>query len=43
MHGLAYTNLFVRKGSTTVKLSIQQTSGDEEKLKALARKALPRF
>lgn len=43
MHGLDYTNLFVRKGSTTVKLSIQQTSGDEEKLKALARKALPRF
>lgn len=43
MHGLDYTNLFVRKGSTTVKLSIRETSGDEEKLKALARKALPRF
>jgi hypothetical protein len=36
-------NLFVKKGGTTVKLSLQETSGDEEKLKALAQKALRRL
>ncbi|MGC3974849.1 MAG: hypothetical protein QM771_10760 [Nitrospira sp.] len=43
MQGLNYVNLFVKKGNATVKFSIQETSGDEEKLKALAQKALPRF
>jgi hypothetical protein len=43
MHGINYVNLFVKKGGTTVKLSIQETHGDEEKLKALAKKALNRF
>jgi hypothetical protein len=43
MQGLNYVNLFVKKGGTTVKLSLQETSGDEEKLKALAQKALRRL
>lgn len=43
MQGLNYVNLFVRKGGTTVKFSIKETSGDEDKLKALARKGVSRF
>ena len=43
MHGLNYVNLYVKKGSTTINLSIQETTGDEEKVKALAQKALRRF
>ncbi len=43
MHGINYVNLFVKKGGTTVKLSIQETADDEEKLKTLARTALNRF
>jgi hypothetical protein len=43
MHGINYVNLFIKKGGTTVKLSIQETAGDEEKLKALAQKAVRRF
>jgi len=43
MHGLNYLNLFVKKGSVTVKFSLQETAGDEDKLKALAQKALGRF
>ncbi|MBA5865956.1 MAG: hypothetical protein GDA67_04570 [Nitrospira sp. CR1.3] len=43
MHGLNYVNLFVKKGTVTVKFSLQETVGDEDKLKALAQKALGRF
>ncbi|MBX3235525.1 MAG: hypothetical protein KF814_05190 [Nitrospiraceae bacterium] len=43
MHGLNYTNLYVKKGGTTIKLSMQETIGDVEKLKPLAQKALRRF
>ena len=43
MHGINYVNLFIKKGNTTVKLSIRETAGDEEKLKALAQKAVRRF
>ncbi len=43
MHGINYVNLFIKKGATTVKLSIQETAGDEEKLKALGQKAIRRF
>jgi hypothetical protein len=43
MHGINYVNVFIKKGDTTVKLSIRETGGDEEKLKALAQKAVRRF
>ena len=43
MHGLDYVNLFIKKGTVTVKLSLKETAGDEDKLKALARTALNRF
>ncbi|ULA69954.1 MAG: hypothetical protein LZF62_480152 [Nitrospira sp.] len=43
MHGLNYVNLYVKKGHTTINVSIQETAGDEEKVKALAEKALRRF
>ncbi|GKS57214.1 hypothetical protein YTPLAS18_07410 [Nitrospira sp.] len=43
MHGLDYVNLFVKKGGTTVKLSIKETAEDEAKLRALAQKAVGRF
>lgn len=43
MHGLTYVNLYVKKGGTTINVSIQETAGDEEKVKALAQKALRRF
>lgn len=43
MHGLKYVNLYIKKGDTTINLSIQETAGDEDKVKALAQKALRRF
>ena len=43
MQGLNYVNLFVKKGGTTVKFSIKETSGDENKLKMLAKKGVERF
>ena len=43
MHGLDYGSLFVKKGSTTVKFSIKETAGDEDKVKVLAQKAVGRF
>lgn len=41
--GVDYINLFVRKGDILVELSLKETAGDEEKLKALAQKAVRRF
>lgn len=41
--GLDYLDLYIKKGSTTVKLSIKETAGDEDKVKALAQKAVGRF
>ena len=43
MHGLNYVDLFIKKGSTTIKISLKETDGDEEKLKMLGKKAVGRF
>lgn len=43
MHGLDYVDLFIKKGGVTVKLSLHETAGDEQKLKQLAQKALGRL
>jgi hypothetical protein len=43
MHGLDYVNLFIKKGTVTVQLSLKETTGDEDKLKALGQKAVGRF
>lgn len=42
-HGLDYVDLYIKKGTTLVKLSLRESAGDEEKLKALGRKAVGRF
>ncbi|MDH4195705.1 MAG: hypothetical protein OEV70_16345 [Nitrospirota bacterium] len=41
--GLDYVDLYIKKGSTTVKLALKETTGDEEKLKTLGQKAVGRF
>lgn len=38
--GLDYVDLYIKKGSTTVKLSLKEAAGDEDKL---AKKAVGRF
>jgi hypothetical protein len=43
MHGLDYVDLFIKKGAVTVKLSLKESAGDEDKVKALAQKSLARF
>ncbi|BCA53220.1 hypothetical protein W02_03600 [Nitrospira sp. KM1] len=43
MHGLDYVNLFIKKQGVTVKLSLKESAGDEDKLKTLAQKAVGRF
>lgn len=43
MHGLDYVDLFIRKGKTTIQLSLKESAGDEEKLKTLGRKAVDRL
>jgi hypothetical protein len=43
MHGLDYVNLFIKKGTVTVQLSLKETAGDEAKLKALGQNAVGRF
>jgi hypothetical protein len=43
MHGLDYVDLFIKKGTVTVQLSLKETAGDEDKLKALGQKAVGRF
>ena len=43
MHGLDYVDLFIKKGTVTVRLSLKETAGDEDKLKALGQKAVGRF
>ena len=43
MFGLDYVDLYIKKGGTTVKLSLKETAGDEDKLKKLAQKAVGRF
>lgn len=43
MHGLNYVDLFIKKGSATIKLSLQETTGDENKLKVLGQKAVGRL
>ena len=43
MHGLDYVNLFIKKGETTIQLSLKETAGDEEKLKTLGKKAVGRL
>jgi hypothetical protein len=41
--GLKYVDLYIKKGSTTVKIALKETAGDEDKVKALAQKAVGRF
>lgn len=41
--GLDYVDLYIKKGAVTVKLALQYTAGDEDKLKALGQKAVARF
>lgn len=41
--GLDYVDLYIKKGTALVKLSLRETTGDEEKLKALGHKAVGRF
>jgi hypothetical protein len=43
MHGIDYVNLFIKKKDVTVKLSLKESAGDEDKLKVLAQKAVGRF
>jgi hypothetical protein len=43
MHGLDYVDLFIKKGKATIKLSLKETAGDEEKLKTLGKKAADRL
>ena len=43
LHGLDYVDLFIKKKDVTVQLSLKGTAGDEDKLKALAQKAVGRF
>lgn len=43
LHGLDYVNLYVRKNNRTINLALQYTSGDEDKVKALAQRALARM
>lgn len=40
---LDYVDLYIKKGTPLVKLSLRETIGDEEKLKTLGRKAVGRF
>ncbi len=42
-HGLDYVDLYIKKGGTTVKIAIKETAGYEDKVKALAQKAVGRF
>lgn len=39
MHGLDYVDLFIKKEAVTVKLSLKEAAGDEDKLKTLAYSA----
>ncbi len=41
--GLDYVNLFVKKGDAAVEFSLEETAGDEAKLKTLAQTAVGRF
>jgi len=43
MHDIPYVNLYIKKKSATVELSIKETAGDEDQLKMLAQKAVGRF
>jgi hypothetical protein len=43
MHGLDYVDLFIKKGKATIKLSLKETAGDEDKLKTLGQKAAGRM
>jgi hypothetical protein len=41
--GLDYVDLYIKKATILVKLSLRETAGDQEKLKILGRKAVGRF
>ncbi len=43
MHRLDNTDLFIKKGGTTIRLPLNESPGDEEKLKAFGQKALGRL
>jgi len=38
-----YVRLFVKKGNTMLEVRLNETAGDEDKVKAIAKKALARF
>ena len=43
MFGLNYADLYIKKGSTTVKIAIKETAGDEDKLKTMGQKVVGRL
>lgn len=43
MDGLDYVNLFIKKGDTTIQLSLKESPDDEAKLKTLGEKAVGRL
>lgn len=43
MHGLEYVNLFIKKRTTTIQISLKETPGDEDKAMALGKKAVGRM
>jgi hypothetical protein len=43
MHGLEYVNLFIKKRNVIIQISLKETPGDEDKVKALGTKAVGRM
>lgn len=43
LNGIDYLDLFVRKGDVTMNIALHETASDEQKLIALARKAIERL
>lgn len=43
MHGLEYVNLFIKKGTVSIQISLKETPGDEDKVRALGKKAAGRM
>lgn len=43
MHDIPYVNLYIKKKTATVELSIKETAGDEDKVTILGQKAVGRF
>lgn len=43
MFGLDYVDLYIKKGGTTIKITLKETAGDEDKLKTMGQKAVGRL